>query len=292
MDYNLYITEEEIAQSKHKVISFGAGTQSTALLLMGLNGDLHGRPDCAVFADTGAEPAHVYEYLGFMQEFVKKEYDFDIATIKYGDIYEDLKRGESATGKRFASIPAFAKTPNGEREGMLRRQCTYEYKILPIKKYMKKNFNIRRKNKEQENIIELQMGISLDEIQRMKVSQEWFYYHRYPLIDKDLKRSDSIDYVKKFGLPEPPRSSCTFCPFHSDSYFRWLKNNYPEDFEKACQADEMIRIDKRGKITAELYVHRSLKPLREVDLRSNKEKGMLTLWDDGMINECEGYCGI
>ena len=58
-----------------------------------------------------------------------------------------------------------------------------------------------------------------------------------------------------------------------------------------CQFDEAIRKDQRtrkGALTSFLYVHRSGKPLREVDLRSEAEKGQGSLWD----NECEGMCGL
>ena len=36
------------------------------------------------------------------------------------------------------------------------------------------------------------------------------------------------------------------------------------------------------------YLHRSLKPLPEVDLRNDVDKGQLLLWQD----ECTGMCGV
>ena len=45
-----------------RVLSLGAGVQSTTLLLMAVEGILPGL-DCAIFADTGWEPARVYEHL-------------------------------------------------------------------------------------------------------------------------------------------------------------------------------------------------------------------------------------
>ncbi|WSA82652.1 hypothetical protein OG930_06905 [Streptomyces sp. NBC_01799] len=45
-----------------KVLSLGAGVQSTCLLLMAAEGHLPGL-DVAIFADTGWEPRAVYDHL-------------------------------------------------------------------------------------------------------------------------------------------------------------------------------------------------------------------------------------
>jgi hypothetical protein len=45
-----------------RVLSLGAGVQSTTLLLMSVYGELPPL-DYAIFADTGWEPARVYEHL-------------------------------------------------------------------------------------------------------------------------------------------------------------------------------------------------------------------------------------
>ena len=45
------------------VISLGAGVQSSTLALMFATGELSPMPDCAIFADTGAEPKIVYDHL-------------------------------------------------------------------------------------------------------------------------------------------------------------------------------------------------------------------------------------
>ena len=51
-----------------KVLSFGAGVQSTALFLMSCKGLLP-KLDMAIFADVGWEPGKVYDHL----EWCKKE---------------------------------------------------------------------------------------------------------------------------------------------------------------------------------------------------------------------------
>jgi hypothetical protein len=44
------------------VLSLGAGVQSTTLALMAAQGEIQPLPDCAIFADTGWEPATVYRH--------------------------------------------------------------------------------------------------------------------------------------------------------------------------------------------------------------------------------------
>lgn len=51
---------------KH-IISMGAGVQSTTMALMAEHGLITPKPDFAVFADTGAEPAHLYKHLNELQ---------------------------------------------------------------------------------------------------------------------------------------------------------------------------------------------------------------------------------
>jgi 3'-phosphoadenosine 5'-phosphosulfate sulfotransferase (PAPS reductase)/FAD synthetase len=45
-----------------RVLSLGAGVQSTTLALMAAHGEIE-PPHCAIFADTGWEPRAVYDHL-------------------------------------------------------------------------------------------------------------------------------------------------------------------------------------------------------------------------------------
>ena len=44
-----------------RVLSLGAGVQSTTLALMAAHGEIGPMPDCAIFADTGWEPRIPFE---------------------------------------------------------------------------------------------------------------------------------------------------------------------------------------------------------------------------------------
>ncbi len=49
-----------------RVLSLGAGVQSTTLALMAVHGEIGPMPDVAVFADTEWEPEPVYEHLRWL----------------------------------------------------------------------------------------------------------------------------------------------------------------------------------------------------------------------------------
>lgn len=272
-----YLPQKDIDLVKHNVVMYGAGTQSTGMILMALNGEFDAVPEFAVFSDTGGEPDHVLEYNEYFSEFVINEFGFEIIKTQYRDLDKEIVDFLDGKNKRVAAIPLRTET------GILMRQCTRDYKINPSNKIIKERLGVIRKNKGQYNCVAKWMGISLDEIQRMKTSTDWWNVIIYPLIEKGYRREDTIKYVKKFGLKEPPRSACYFCPFHSPSYWKHLNDKYPNEFQKAVEFDEKIRNYKGLK--QKTYLHRSLKPLKDIDF--NYQTNFLD-----MIDECDGYCGI
>ena len=50
-----------------RILSLGAGVQSTVLALMAAKGEIGPMPDCAIFADTMYEPIGVYEHLNWLE---------------------------------------------------------------------------------------------------------------------------------------------------------------------------------------------------------------------------------
>lgn len=60
--------------TKLRVISLGAGVQSTTMALMAAAGEIGPMPDCAIFADTGWEPAAVYEHLARLRRIALRQF--------------------------------------------------------------------------------------------------------------------------------------------------------------------------------------------------------------------------
>jgi len=142
------------------ILSLGAGVQSSALALMAAKGNIKPMPDVAIFSDTGYEPAQVYRWL----DWLEKQLPFPIKRVTHGNLYHDELAGNKNR------VPYFVKNERGEI-GLGKRQCTADYKIKPIEQYVRKNvLGLKPKQHAPKyHVVDMWMGISLDEIQRCKI---------------------------------------------------------------------------------------------------------------------------
>ncbi len=253
------------------IISLGAGVQSTTLALMAAFGELP-MPDCAIFSDTGWEPKAVYEHLDKLIKFLP----YPVYVVSGGNLKEDTINRSNSTGQRFAAIPWHIRNPDGSR-GMGRRQCTNEYKLRPLQKKIVELLGGHPKSG-----AHVWIGISTDEAHRMKPSRVQYIVNEYPLIDKRLNRQECLKWLENKGWTAP-KSSCIACPFHSDHEWRNLTK---EEFAEAVEIDKIIR--EQSGFKGHQFMHRSLLPLDQVDLRDAQELGQIDLFG----NECEGMCGV
>jgi len=249
-----------------KAISLGWGVQSFTLAAMAALGELES-VDVAIHADTTHESKLTYEFAARWTPWLE-ERGVRVVTVSDPE--------QSATVTSFKTdIPAFT-VDNSDNGGMLRRQCTHRWKINPMRKWLQDNRNGQQ--------VEQWLGISLDEFQRMKDSDRKYIKHRWPLIERRMTRLDCMTWLDRHGIEIPPKSACTFCPFHSTAEWRRIKQT-PEDWQEAITVDEAIR---KVRPPYDLYLHPSRIPLVDVDLRSEQDKGQLSLWDA----ECSGVCGV
>jgi hypothetical protein len=276
-------------KTQFTVLNLGAGVQSSCLALMAAKGEVGPMPDFAVFADTQAEPASVYKWL----DWLEAQLPYPVIRVTNGDLTaENLKPHKKANGEVYLKrlIPLFGIMPNGDKTAAIGRKCTADYKIKPIIAAIKERCGIKRAQKEL--TVTQWIGISYDEMQRAKVSQNAWTQLRYPLIEKRMYRQHCLEWMTKNGYPEPPRSACYYCPFHSNDEWRRLRNDDPEYFKKAVEFDKDIRQgfkDHSKNLRMEVYLHNSCLPLGEIDFDSDTDKGQKE-WDFGA--ECEGMCGM
>lgn len=264
-----------------RVISLGAGVQSTTMALMAARGDIGPVPDCAIFADTGWEPKHVYAHL----DWLETQLPFPVHRVSAGNIREAIVSSTNTTGGRFAAVPWF--TSNG---GMGRRQCTKEYKIEPIHKEIRRLLGYAPRKRIPLGSAEVWIGISMDEMQRMKDARVKWQTNRWPLIERGMSRRDCLKWMSERQYPEPPKSACIGCPFHSNAMWRDMRDNDPESWADAVEVDKALRNGgtQRG-FRNKQFMHRSLKPLDEVDLSTPAERGQIEF---GFLQECDGMCGL
>jgi len=269
-----------------RVLSLGAGVQSTCLLLLSCRGELP-KLDYAIFADTGWEPKAVYKQLEWLKVESAK-HGIPVITVTAGNIRDDM-----LGNKRFTTMPFFITNPDGS-SGFGRRQCSREYKIHPIETWEKRKILGLRPHQHapKHPVIEQWMGITHDEAHRAKPSYERWKMHSFPFIDlppsgyldRMWRRRDCIAWLEE-NYPDisVPRSACIGCPFHSDKEWREIRA-MPDEWDDAVDFDRKIRVNGKG----EQFLHKTCKPLSEVDFRTDADKGQGELWG----NECEGMCGM
>jgi hypothetical protein len=253
------------------------------MALMAAHGEISPMPDCAIFADTQAEPAAVYEHLKWLMS--PNVLPFPVHVVTYGNLREVLGK-KRPTGKyRVMPIPVYIKLESGKQAGMLQRACTRDYKINPLRKKVRELCGITKRRSPDHAIVTQWIGISQDEAIRMKPSWEPWVQHRWPLIELRMTRNDCLRWMEKHGYPRPPKSACTFCPFHDRNAWNALTQSEMQD---AIAVDELVRNVWAGQDKkAEFFLHGSCKPLADVDL-SDPDKDQLDLFN----NECEGMCGV
>lgn len=261
---------------KLRILSLGAGVQSTMLALMAAHGEIGPMPDAAIFADTMWEPKAVYEHLRWLAS--SNVLPFPVHIVSAGNIRADTIAKVNTTGQRFASIPWFLRMPSGD-SAMGRRQCTKEYKLRPVQRKIVELLGGKRPK----GGAEVWIGISTDEAFRVKPSRVQYIVNRHPLIEKRMNRNDCLRWMERNGYPTPPKSSCIGCPFHSNEEWRSLSK---AEFQDAAVVDRIIR--NQPGMRGEQFMHRSLLPLGEVDLSTAEDRGQLNLF----LNECEGMCGV
>ena len=275
--------------TEYTFLSLGAGVQSSCLALMAAKGEIGPMPDAAIFADTQAEPASVYRWLYWLET----QLPFPVVRVTRGSITaESLKvrtfKDDPERKWVKSLIPAFIENPDGTK-GIMGRQCTWSYKVEMLEKTARKLAEIKRGQKDV--TVTQWIGISWDELQRMKHGRKPWVQHRWPLIERKMTRRHCLEWMEANGYPKPPRSACMYCPFHSDAEWRRLKDEEPEafaasiQFEKDLQAAKAQTDNQRGIP----YLHSSLKPLDTVDFSTDIERGQGAF---DFNAECAGMCGV
>tara|TARA_R100001530_G_scaffold37498_1_gene29119 strand:+ start:60 stop:884 length:825 start_codon:yes stop_codon:yes gene_type:complete len=266
-----------------RVLSLGAGVQSSTLALMIKHGEVP-MVNQAVFSDTGGEPSAVYKWL----EWLKKQLPFPVHVVSYRNLKQDMLDAPNKKIK-YLKVPVFTKNLKTGKEGMLRRSCTQDYKIRPVVKQIRESLGYGYyKNVKKGHNVELLMGISYDEVIRMRTNRLPYITNIYPLIDKKMTRQDCFQWMKDNKYPSPPRSACTFCPYHTNTEWRRIKEN-KEEWEEVVKMDKAIRNVVIDHYDSEVFLHRDRIPIDEVDL---EERQSDLLEDHGQLNNCDGMCGV
>lgn len=256
-----------------KILSFGAGMQSTALALMSCeNAKADSAPpfplvpiyDDVVFCDLGMEPPWVMEQV----EFTRKACEWAGIHFKVieSPLYADFIKNFGE--RRAISIPWWTLGDDGHKSRMP-RNCTIDYKVDAISKYVrwellgyKKGQRLRDEDKKAH---EMHMGFSYEEKKRCKESPNPMFVNKFPLVEMGVVRADNYSYIRDVWGLETKASACTFCPFHKNYFFKYLKENLPGEYDRLIAMDELLR-DKTPKppMNSDLFISRSRKRISDL----------------------------
>lgn len=267
------------------IISLGAGVQSSTMALMAAKGEITPMPVAAIFADTQGEPQSVYKWL----DWLEKQLPFPVIRVTAGSLEEKcltVKHSEKNKRLSFSGIPAHIRQPDGSA-GLAQRQCTRDFKIDPVTKAVNR---ARRQAEEAGTKAHLWIGISVDEVWRAKAHRNAPRIEtRFPLFEHRFTRHDCLVWMERNKFPEPPRSACYFCPYKNDREWARMQRDEPLEFAKAIIFEAKFQKSVAlTPMTGVPFLHRSLKPLSEVDFSTEEERGQINFFN----NECEGMCGV
>lgn len=270
-----------------RVLSFGVGVQSSTLALMAAYGDI-APIDAAIFGDTQRERKKTYRWLKWMKsKIARSPHPFPVYEVSRGDLEQGATHiRRTRDGERTyieTAIPVFL--IDGLKRGMGQRHCTRDFKVAMVERKTRELLGLRRVTQSQGVLVEMLIGISTDEALRMKPSRQPWITTSWPLIEeKRMSRADCETWLLKRYRRIAPRSSCIWCPFHSDD--EWLDLG-PDEFQEAIRFEKKLQRAYRSTTQIESipYLHSSRIPLAKVKLERGKGKEKFT-------NECEGMCGV
>ena len=266
-------------------LSLGAGVQSSTLYLMGVEGKL--LFDLAIFADTGEEPQAVYDHLAYLESLGGPEIvRVDIGYRLGDDILSNRRHPANLLPADQRYAPAFYDIPAFFADGRIgARQCTETYKIVPIRRELR-----RRIGRAKDSTATQLMGISTDEWHRVKPSRVKWAESKFPLIDMRMTRADCLTYWRE-RIPNrtPPKSACTFCPFHAPRQWLDVYRLGGRDWDRVVEIDDHIgqqgqRLTRHGLPIAE--------QCRQWDEAKKRQPQLPGFDQGGWGNECAGVCGV
>jgi hypothetical protein len=261
-----------------RVIAYGGGVQSTALLVLAATGRIEF--PTFLFCNVGDDSEHP-DTLAYVREVAVPYAAANGITLEILDRHRRDGTTETLYGRLTApesrSLPIPVRMANGAPG---QRSCTADFKIRVIAKWTK------ARGATPETPATIGIGISVDEIERANNRKvEPHEEIVYPLLELGLRRTDCQRVILEAGLPVPGKSACYFCPFHRVAMWEDMARDRPDLFNRAADLEATLntRRDTLGK--DHVYLTRYGMPLR--DAISDRQ---LVLFDDGAESCDSGYC--
>jgi len=293
------------------VVSWGGGTQSTALMLMMLDGqfkDINGvviKPDYIMFADTGDENEMIYSQIYKITEYIRNTYGMEViitkknkikktdeeiammikngeiksntlSTTPYADLYQEQLLFYRNVIERATIVPFYViDRDTGELAKLPGRQCTIDYKIKQIQRELRIREGIQRFTKQSVKI-NMFIGFTVDEISRVKPSPESYVENHFPLVEKNMTKLDCIDYVKKILGFKPHSSACNMCFALTFDRVYEIYLNDKKSWKRILDLDDSMEHYNHNRIRGDVYMFmwqaKMRKRLANIDMDAIKKE--------------------
>lgn len=283
-----------------KILSCGAGMQSTALALMscanklikenranGFNFTYHEKVpiyDVVLFCDLGLEPSWVMNQVTFIQQAC--EWAGIPFYILKSNLYEDYLNDFGK--KRVVSIPFWSVDEEGKK-GKMMRNCTLDYKITLMQNFVRWQLLGYKKGSrtkpEDIKAHEMHLGFSKEEEHRCKENPHKMFINKFPLCEMNLVRADNYAYIKDVWGLDTKASACCFCPFHTNYFFDFIRKNNQEEYEKTVEFDQLLEDQQPNtKIRSKLYISKSRKRIKDLLPEECQDKECFIYRDEQVWN--------
>lgn len=297
-----------------RAFSFGGGVQSHAVLAMQAMRQLENPYDVFIFSNVGHDSENP-ETLAYLENYTRpfcEEFGINLIELRRNvrgrgevTLYEEIHYQ-----RRSIIIPAYF-----GQGGFGNRNCTTDFKVRVIDRYIRDagythgyvglgistdEFGRARSTEwhnyeggdyaPDENAPQQLSMFEEDEKSDKEPSRRWLGYWKrreYPLIEQRISRAMCAEIIAAAGLPEPPKSSCYFCPFKRPEEWKQLKEQSPNLFEKAVGIEAAIN-EKRLYLAKDgMFLHRSKRPLAQV---VTDEQADMAFFED---EQCDsGHCFV
>lgn len=245
-----------------RVVSYGGGVQSTALLCLAAAGRIDFRT--FLFSNVGDDSEHpaTLDYVHTVAAPYAAGHGIDLHVLQRRR-QRGERRGEVETLWGRLMRPESRRLPIPVRMSSGApgtRSCTADFKIAVLGRWM------RDHGATKDDPATVALGISVDEIQRAKPGIDPlapYQFRTYPLLDLGLHRQDCRRIIEEAGLPVPPKSACFFCPFHDKEAWRNLKRDTPDLFDRACQLEDTLNDRRAMRGKDPVWLTRAARPLRD-----------------------------
>lgn len=316
---------EDAPPAPLRVVSYGGGVQSTALLVLAAQGVVDFRT--FLFANVGDDSEHpaTLEYVRRVAMPFAEAHGLDLRELQRFSARGPLCDGSAVCawdddidggvivcptcGARFAGerdTPFPDHRPvrtlmgqllrNGSRSIPIpmrvangapgTRQCTYDFKLRVVDRWL------REHGASDDAPATVAIGFSTDEIERVTTNQgktkRVAQSKVFPLLDLGLNRDRCMSTIAAAGLPVPPKSSCYFCPFHRPATWQNMARDEPVLFGKSVALERTLN-ERRAMLGKDrMFLTRFGRPLDEVMDDSQQAFDLGT--SDGPEACDEGYC--